>query len=462
MRPEKDSFDDLIKRKLQEEEEPVSGTLWENIANELPKTSTKKRFVYYSIAVLLLLSSAGIYYSANDGFFTQTLVGNNIETSNAEDKSNLPIEPDKKSFDAILNNNNTDEMAGEIKKSVATLSGNETFAKPKARIKKSNKKNNFVFADAEIVNPSTDLPIAEAAVEQPDVTDSGNSTNQSDNIRQEEVDNAIGKTEEAKEEIKATEPEKAIAKDSTVLAGDAANSMGIEISFSPDVIFKTWSLNNSTQDYLDTRKETERFVFAHTYGAKVFYKVGKHVEVKTGIYLSEVTELLHYSYISLEPNDLFTKLDPLTGSWVNPATQQTVNDTTITNFIYPDDVVSSNQYKFYNLPLQVSLYNQHHKIKYGITTGVMMNFSFLQKGSIMAAEKYSKVLFSNKNLNPYKQSIGLGLTASTFVSYSIRKNVRFFMEPEYRMYLNRISKKEAPLNERISSLSFMTGLQLDF
>lgn len=458
------SFDDSVRRKLQEDEEPVSGALWENIAREIPANSSNKRKIaYYLIAALLLISGSG-YYFLNDE--------NKTEIAAVKVKSNLEVQSssDKDLSETTLNvaNNEADKSVEKSNESNAVAEPvvvSVNLSKPHTKneqTKKGNIKKSDVSTTLEepvLISDNSTVDIKEDATNGTELKNVEATGNENTDAIQFTDSAATVANQEPTQQAAQAAP---VVNDSAIIAGGLKNNVGIEVSFSPDFIFKKWTVNGGTQEYLDTRRATESFVFAHTYGAKVYFKVAKGVFLKTGMYLTEVTELLHYSYLKVEPNDMFTKLPGYSGIWYNPLTNQTSADTTLSNFVYPDDVVSTNYYKYYNIPLQVAAYKELKRFRVGVSAGVAMNYSFKQKGSIMKDDKYGKIILSDKNRSPYKTTIGMGLTASTFVSYKIRKNVNFFLEPEYRVYLNPISKKDAPLTEKLSTLSIMSGLQFEF
>lgn len=463
------SFDDSVRRKLQEDEEPVSGALWENIAKEIPANSSNKRKIaYYLIAALLLISGSG-YYFLNDE--------NKTGIAAVKVKSNLEVQSpsDKDLSETTLNvaNNEPDKSEEKSNESNAVAEPvvvSVNVSKPHTRNKQTNKGNikksdvSTTMEEPVLIsdNPTVDIKedttkgAEQNVVETTTVETTGNENADATQV----TDSAA--TVANQESTQQSALAALVVNDSAIIAGGLKNNAGIEVSFSPDFIFKKWTVNSGTQEYLDTRRETESFVFAHTYGAKVYFKVAKGVFLKTGMYLTEVTELLHYSYLKVEPNDMFTKLPGYSGIWYNPLTNQTSADTTLSNFVYPDDVLSTNYYKYYNIPVQVAAYKELKRFRVGVSAGVTMNYSFKQKGSIMKDDKYGKIILSDKNRSPYKSTIGLGITTSTFASYKIRRNINFFLEPEYRVYLQPISKSDAPLTEKLSSLSIMSGLQFEF
>ncbi|HNR19389.1 MAG TPA: hypothetical protein PKN75_09530 [Bacteroidia bacterium] len=459
------SFDDSVRRKLQEDEEPVSGALWENIAKEIPANSSNKRKIaYYLIAALLLISGSG-YYFINDE--------NKTEIAAVKVKSNLEVQSpsDKDLSETTLNvaNNEADKSEEKSNESNAVAEPvvvSVNLSKPHTKneqTKKGNIKKSDVSTTLEepvLISDNSTVDIKEDATngtELKNVEATGNEN--TDTIQITDSASVLANQEPIQQAAAQAAP---VVNDSAIIAGGLKNNVGIEVSFSPDFIFKKWIVNYGTQEYLDTRRETESFLFAHTYGAKIYFKVAKGVFLKTGIYLTEVTELLHYSYLQVEPNDLFTKLGGYNGTWFNPLTNQITGDTSVANFVYPDDIVSTNNYKYFNIPLQLAAYKELKRFRVGVSAGVTMNYSFKQKGSIMKDDKYGKIILSDKNRSPYKSTIGLGITTSTFASYKIRRNINFFLEPEYRVYLQPISKSDAPLTEKLSSLSIMSGLQFEF
>ena len=74
------SFDDLVRKKFEGDEEPVEPFLWDSVEKQLPVSGTKKRFAYRRLAAILLfitIPASLIYYFNED----ESLKLNNLRSS---------------------------------------------------------------------------------------------------------------------------------------------------------------------------------------------------------------------------------------------------------------------------------------------------------------------------------------------------------------------------------------------
>ena len=64
--------------------------------------------------------------------------------------------------------------------------------------------------------------------------------------------------------------------------------------------------------------------------------------------------------------------------------------------------------------------------------------------------------------SPYKQNIGLGISGEVIATYSIFQNIEVLIGPKYNYHLSDISRKGAPIREKMSSIGMFSGIRLNF
>lgn len=464
MRPENNSFDDSIRQKLSNDEEPVSAGLWEKIDTGIKQNSVKakKNYVRYSALLLLLLLSGIFVWQINseNSFDNKTkLAQPELPPAKNSVASNPGQDKNSDAAGVQLNDNSENNLPSAISNNSLVSS-----------FEKKNKKAAPVLVAAANIPGSSlndfENPVSDNANEnqKPQTTE----TNLQNATSADEALNESTVTEENTASeivlVPASNTEYPEVKDSLKLPLDKTKkNFGFEIFYSPDFVKKSMEINFADNEYLNMRADMEQGAFAHSTGIEFFCKVGKHVELKTGIIYSEIQEQLHYTFYAGLPVTPAIRTHTIKGIFVDPLTGFiSSSDTTVSNYLIPGDIVHSNNYYFYNIPFEISFIKEIKSFVIALEVGAFMNFSFKQKGSIINTDRYSKINFDNENLNPYRKSTGAGSIAGLYAGYNISSHIRFFINPELRYYLHKINKTNAPLNERLYSISATSGLRFEF
>lgn len=194
--------------------------------------------------------------------------------------------------------------------------------------------------------------------------------------------------------------------------------------------------------------------------------INKRWGVKTGLDLTQVQERLSYTYVPTleEAVRMGLSIDTISGMLIDPLNNNSMtNDTLISNYQAIGEVTVPNHYKYFNIPLMFTYSIGHSKIKWVAAAGPFLNVALKTNATIINTDRVSRInLAENKELSPYRSSIGWGAGAEIVLSYELRDNISFIVGPHAKYYFKNISKGEAPLKERFFNCGLLTGFKLSF
>ncbi len=464
MSSDNNSFDDLVRSKFDGDTEPVESFMWDAIEKQLPAGKTRKRFAYWRLVALLLLISipaSVIYYINNDKASSAEIATTaasqqqqsqtGIYSTPTAGKSQAPnpeVNNSLKSQLSITGPNVAKQQSSENKKPIsqknispaATNDGNNTIVK------------NEQQADAAIPQ-STSFQSQEPnnnAAQQPSAANTQNT-----DIQTSQPDSAT----------KQTQPE-AIKPDSLAPQKIIPANWFVEIFYSPDYANRTLQQNNDDANYLKLRKNTEQFIYAHSYGIRIGRKINNNIQIKTGMDYTDVQYQLTYGYFPGQvPLPAGLKIDSITGIVIDPLNNGIVTntDTIVANYELVGQNSVENRYRFYNIPVMIGYTVGKNRMKLEACVGGFINVASAQKGSIISDDRITRInLEEDKVRTPYKSSVGVGLCAEVLMTYSIRKNVKFILGPHSKYYIGKLNKSNAPLNEKLFNAGLLTGFRVEF
>ncbi len=471
-------FDDLVRKKLEAQEEEVSPFSWGAVEKELPQQVKRSAFLRkrYLVLLLLLVSVTGYYFSV------KTNTDNAIVQKDAD--KNLTA-TDNTSSNTIVQSSSS--IANKTKNKVETGSELNTASVTE----KETANTNSINAPEANENQSSAKPIANkpivsknaASIKASVVVASNNSSEglQSGESLTPTLSNTISTSTEITEVdylsallynnndegLLIVAPESASLIKVTLPPVKERKTMGLFLEgfYSPDFSSKKMTNNNADESYLRLRKNTERYFYSHSMGIRVGYNLTSHISIKTGYDHTEVQERLSYSYIpgTEEAIKMGLTVDSISGTLIDPLSSSGAHDTIIGNYSVTGEVTVSNHYKYYNIPFIINYEAGKSKLKWTAGAGTFLNVGLKTKGSIINRDRVTRInLASNKEQNPYKSSLGMGISAELIMVYELRKNVSFLAGPHAKFYFGNISKSDAPLNERFFNWGILTGLKVAF
>ena len=431
-----EKFDDLIRQKLQTEEESVSAGLWSRVEADLPvaRQGLFNKKLLWLILLLLIPAGAGWYYFTSNQTEVSSSEGNNknklkmisniaSEVKNTEDKKmqNNAVSPS----DNHAVNNSIKNNSGQINYSTRSTNNiilPKTLETTKVITATTDFSNQEEINEWDLLNPiQASLP--EAIISQVLIADKPNS------------------------EIKKTKKSIHVFTD---------------VYYAPEFAQHTRDLGSGSPAYLKLRRNTETNIYSHSQGIRAGVWLNSNLFFKTGIDMFEMNERLSYTFIPGMGNlPVGMRIDSINGYYINPLTNDLVADTIVGSVNATGEVIISNHFSFVNVPLMIGWRFNKGLWNIQSSAGIYMNIYSGYKGKIIHESMQSLIDISSTS-TPYKQNIGLGVSAEVIATYSIFQNIDVLIGPKYNYHLSDISRKGAPIREKLSSIGVFSGIRLNF
>ena len=430
-----EQFDDLIRQKLNSEEESVSTGLWSRVEAELPvaKQGVFNRNLLWLLLFLLIPSGIGWYY------FT----ANQTELSSLEDNQSNNKETISNKSSLVNNTDNKSEQDNSIKSANNDAANNS--------IRNHSVKNNYstVLINNSAV-PKTLEPlrvIASTTDVNPKIISEWDLLNTIQiTLAESDISQSLINHKPASE-IEKTE------KGIRVFA---------DVYYAPEFTQHTRDLGSGNSAYLKLRRNTEKNIYSHSQGIRAGFWLNTNFFFKTGIDIFDMNERLSYTFIPGMGNlPVGMRIDSINGYYINPLTNALVADTIVGTVNSTGEIIISNHYRFVNVPIMFGWRYNRGLWSIQSSAGMYMNIYSGYKGKIIQENMQSLIDISSA-ASPYKQNIGLGISGEVIATYSIFQNIEVLIGPKYNYHLSDISRKGAPIREKMSSIGMFSGIRLNF
>lgn len=431
-----EQFDDLIRQKLNSEEESVSTGLWSRVEAELPvaKQGVFNRNLLWLLLFLLIPSGIGWYYFTSNQTEISSLNDNQPNKAEAiSNKSSLVNIADNKSDqDNSIKAANNDAANNSIRNHSA----------------KSNYSTVLINNNAV---PKTLEPLRVIA----------STTKENPKVNNSEWD--------LLKPIQITLPESEISQ--ALITHKPASEIektkkGIrvftDVYYAPEFTQHTRDLGSGNTAYLKLRRNTEKNIYSHSQGIRAGFWLNTNFFFKTGIDIFDMNERLSYTFIPGMGNlPVGMRIDSINGYYINPLTNALVADTIVGSVNATGEIIISNHYRFVNVPIMFGWRYNRGLWSIQSSAGMYMNIYSGYKGKIIQENMQSLIDISSA-ATPYKQNIGLGISGEVIATYSIFQNIEVLIGPKYNYHLSDISRKGAPIREKMSSIGMFSGIRLNF
>lgn len=469
-------FDDLVRKKLEQQEEEVSPFSWNAVEKELPQQVKRSAFLRkrYLVLLLLLVSVTGYYFAVKTN--TDNTVEQNTADKNSAEVAVVSSTSSAQSSAAIENKTENKVETVSDKSNTGSASEKESANVNSINVPEANesrlpskpiaRRSNISQYDASIKtapvasnNSGEGLQLGQSLT--PTLTDAIPATTEIT-----EVDYLTALLNNNNEELLPVAPDSGLLAKVTLPPVKERKAIGIFVEgfYSPDFSSKKMTNNSADESYVRLRRNTERYFYSHSMGIRVGYNLTSHISVKTGYDYTEVQERLSYSYNpgTDEAIKMGLTVDSISGTLIDPLTNSS-KDTIIGNYQVIGEVTVPNYYKYYNIPFIINYSIGKNKLKWSAGVGTFLNVGLKTKGSIINQDRVTRTnLTGNSGENPYRSSVGMGASVELMMSYALRKNIAFMVGPHAKYYFGNISKNNAPLNEKFFNWGLFTGLKLSF
>lgn len=234
---------------------------------------------------------------------------------------------------------------------------------------------------------------------------------------------------------------------------DKSLDMGLGFAF----VNKSLKLtDNNFNGYKEKRLETESYLESIT------SNIGLNLKHNSGFFISSG---LNYTQI----DERFSDIDSIDLYKQNEGDTKQIqeSDGKITTLRGQKEIIEHktwdkiiyNYYFFLDIPISLGYSFSINKIKFDISSGISYNLAFLKKGQIIGLEGYPVNIAEDPNL--YKKSTGLSFISNIKVLYPY-KNYLFYLEPNIKYNLNKVSLDKNPIEQRYFTYGIKLGSRFNF
>ena len=215
--------------------------------------------------------------------------------------------------------------------------------------------------------------------------------------------------------------------------------------------------NQELNSYQELRSSSEGPTYSFSAGARLTLMLPNGLGLKTGLNYSQVNE--KFSYVDPE-SDLVKEVITIT-----TVGGIEVRDTNIIIIPGIRDVVSTNKYRSFDIPLLLSYeWDVRERTYMTVNGGIYLNLLFKESGKILdpSGEVIGLKDTSGDQLAIFKNNIGLSLFGSVGLHYRWNSNIDFILEPNVRMLVKSATVEGYSLEHKWITGGLITGMRYNF
>ncbi len=197
--------------------------------------------------------------------------------------------------------------------------------------------------------------------------------------------------------------------------------------------------NESYPDYVDARNQSEQINYSFDFTAGFGIKSPKGIVTEIGIQYTQLQEKFNY----VDPESIQTTTVITIDTIITGGMQNIVKDTAFVDLPGSRRIVTNNKFRFVNFPLMIG-YEKNINQSFSVAgkAGLILNFSFSQKGSFLD-ENNLPVYFSSNQLNKYKaykSRIGLSYMLAAQFNYHLTGQITLYASPQVKIIPSSITE----------------------
>lgn len=235
---------------------------------------------------------------------------------------------------------------------------------------------------------------------------------------------------------------------------------GVYLDFylSHELPFSSLNAKDETlNSYRVLRAETEGPSYSFSAGARLTLMLPNGLGLKTGFNYSQVNE--KFSYI--DPESIMRK-QVITITTVDG---MEVRDTNFIEIPGTREIVSTNKYRSFDIPLLLSYeWDVRERTYMTVNGGIYLNLLFKESGKILDSSGEVIDIAGNggDQLAIFKNNIGLSLFGSVGLHYRWNSSIDFILEPNARLLVKSATVDGYPLEHKWITAGLITGLRYNF
>lgn len=506
-------LDKIFRSKLENHTEEYSSQAWDNIQNRLMKQKTKpKKFpwVWMSLVPLIIGGLAFLLVSYSDSSSqTSSLSDATISKSQGLDQkqdeqsakilasettkettkalnensiSDIENTYDKNQSDQLIKNTNIEKNDSDV--AIATDSKGSTI---ESSTFENQLKNNSISQSIEVLEQSTEEIVQHTdqnEFESSEISNKNTSTIDAVAVMNNGLDITNKSSEENLDRLIDIRPLRTIGVSSFTKLFSVKEQEDIELTkslmddfrqdcpsfvtdrtgvyldfyLSHELPFSSLTAKDAqSEPYQTLRAETEGPSYSISAGARLTLMLPNGLGLKTGINYSQVNE--KFSYI--DPESVMNK-QVITITTVDG---MEIRDTNYIEIPGTREIVSTNKYRSFDLPLLLSYeWDVRERTYMTVNGGVYLNLLFKESGKILdsGGEVIELGDGTGDGLAIFKNNIGLSLFGSVGLHYRWNSSIDFILEPNVRVLVKSATVEGQPISHKWFTGGLITGMRYNF
>jgi len=211
------------------------------------------------------------------------------------------------------------------------------------------------------------------------------------------------------------------------------------------------------EPYGTQRSNSEGPTYSFSAGARLTLMLPNGLGLKTGLNYSQVNE--KFTYVD-NHSDMVKEVITIT-----TVDGMEVRDTNTIVIPGTRDVVSTNKYRSFDIPLLLSYeWDVRERTYMTMNGGVYLNLLFKESGKILSpsGEVIDLADSSGDKLAIFKNNIGLSLFGSVGLHYRMNSNIDLILEPNIRLLVKSATVDAYSLEHKWMTVGLITGMRYNF
>ncbi|MDA9332643.1 PorT family protein [Saprospiraceae bacterium] len=211
------------------------------------------------------------------------------------------------------------------------------------------------------------------------------------------------------------------------------------------------------EPYGTLRSNSEGPTYSFSAGVRLTLMLPNGLGLKTGLNYSQVNE--RFTYVDYD-SDMVKEVITIT-----TVDGMEVRDTNIIIIPGTRDVVSTNKYRSFDIPLLLSYeWDVRERTYMTMNGGIYLNLLFKESGKILSpsGEVIDLADSSGDKLVIFKNNIGLSLFGSVGLHYRMNSNIDLILEPNIRLLVKSATVDAYSLEHKWMTIGLITGLRYNF
>ncbi len=215
--------------------------------------------------------------------------------------------------------------------------------------------------------------------------------------------------------------------------------------------------NEALDSYAELRSNSEGPSYSFSAGARLTLMLPNGLGLKTGLNYSEVHE--KFSHVDNDSDMVKAVITITTVGGVE------VRDTNTVIIPGTRDIVSTNKYRSFDIPLLLSYeWDVRERTYMTVNGGAYLNLFFKESGKILSpsGEVIDLADSSGDKLAIFKNNIGLSLFGSVGLHYRLNSSIDLIVEPNVRLLVKSATVDAYSLEHKWITGGLITGMRYNF